>query len=149
MGELLVTVIILACVAHWVWPLPQLRRLFSVKQPATVPAPRPIARELRSDAVELPPELPELRGSEPPVDGSEPVYVTREELVRALALVVITDDGGRQLSQDIISRAAGISKERTGQLVREMRGQPDPAPAPGPVLRVRDHAGERLIPREG
>lgn len=119
----------------------------SVKQSATVPAPRPNPRELRSDAVEPPTELPELRGSEPLDIGSEPVYVTKEELARSLALVVIIDDDGRRLSQDIISRAAGMSKERAGQLVREMRGQPDPDPPLVNPLRVRDQAGERLIPR--
>lgn len=148
MGELILTAIALAlCAVYW-WPGPQLRRWRgSVKPSAQFSPPAAMPVLARSDALEPPAELSELRGSELPPIGSELVYVTKEELARSLALVVIIDDDDRRLSQDIISRAAGMSKERAGQLVREMRGLPDPEPSPGDVLRVRDQAGERLIPR--
>jgi len=99
----------------------------SVKQ-EQFPAPESNTVPTQSDAVDRPIDRPEPNGSEPPATSSEPikagewVYITKDDLIRSLALVILTDDNNRQLSQEIISRAAGVSKENTAAIIHEMRG---------------------------
>mgnify|MGYP000107712916 CR=1 FL=1 len=99
----------------------------SVKLTA-VPAPIQNTSLAQSDATDRSLDQSEPDSSERPKDQSEPltpgdyVYITREDLVRSLALVVLTDDNNRQLSQEVVSKAAGISKEVAAKWIHEMRG---------------------------
>ncbi len=60
----------------------------------------------------------------------EPTDLTPDELVQLLALITVVRDGARrQLSQEVISRAAGMSKVTAAVMIAEARGQPEPVAA--------------------
>lgn len=70
--------------------------------------------------------------------------LTPDELVEMLALIAVVRDGERrQLSQDIISRAAGISKVTAAAIIADARGTPEPIED-----RYPDHQFEKTGPRE-
>lgn len=100
------------------------------------------ARNVHSDALDRPwndavPEMPER------------TEWTREELVTFLAGIrVIGADGvAAPIAKAKISAAAGLRAEDAAELIRAARGEPEPAPDPRSVLRVRDGQGERVIAR--
>ena len=88
-----------------------------------------LAEGWRSTAVEPIVEPAQTEPEPQPVPRFE-----REPLVRHLAAIVVLEPDGseRLLSQDIISRAAGMSKERTAEIMREVRNQPAPVKKPEP-----------------
>lgn len=100
------------------------------------------ARNVHSDALDRPwndavPEMPER------------TEWTREELVTFLAGIrAIGADGvAAPIAKAKISAAAGLRAEDAAELIRAARGEPEPAPDPRSVLRVRDGQGERVIAR--
>jgi hypothetical protein len=67
-----------------------------------------------------------------------------DELLEALALAKDEDGGDRWAESRIAKFIGGRVEDRLNQ-VRDVRGTEKPLPA-GRVLRVRDQAGERVIP---
>jgi len=117
-----------------------------VERTRTVPAPKPIAINRQSDAVNRPQTDP-VQAIKP---RFEPTRFTKSELVRFLALAVIEEDDGstHPLSQDAISRAAGISKVTAAAIMAEARGgEPETAEPYNPTKHLLLDGGERWIPR--
>lgn len=97
------------------------------------------ARNVHSEALERPwndavPEIPER------------AEWTREDLVTFLAGIRVIDATGsaQPLAKAKIAAVAGLRAEDAADLIRAARGEPEPS---GPVLRVRDAGGERVIAR--
>jgi hypothetical protein len=83
----------------------------------------PTRTNRQSDAVNRPQTDPVQR-DKPRFETTE---LTSDELVQLLALITVVRDGERrQLSQDIISRAAGISKVTAAAMIADVRGTPEP-----------------------
>lgn len=120
---------------------PYLTQIMS--HPAQFPSSAELPSPPQSDAVDRPDPDPVGTGSDW-LDG-ETIRLTKRELVHLLARIVLTDDDDRLLSQDIISRAAGIGKERAAEMIRAARGQPDPAQPAKRQIPHRVNGEERLM----
>jgi len=100
--------------------------------------------EHRSDAAELGRELSGTRGRElVPALAEQLAALDDAELLEVLALIE-TEDGYRFAESRIAKFIPGRVEDRLDQ-VRAARGT-TPEPPPGRVLKVRDQAGERVIP---
>jgi hypothetical protein len=105
----------------------------AVDRPQTDHRPTPtVAVELSSEPSE-PTESTRQNDNDP-----QWIEVSREELIESLSLVLVLEADGskRKLSQDIVSKAAGMGKETTAALMRQARHEPEPAkdaPKPNPA----------------
>jgi len=101
----------------------------------------------QSYAVNRPVELPETNPELISVPGTEPewIEVTREELIESLSLVLVLEPDGtkRKLSQDIVSKAAAMSKVDTAALMRKARNEDPPQPKPDPNVPQFEQVGSR------
>lgn len=81
---------------------------------------------------------------EPP---SEPPASTRRDQAIMVLAALTEDDGTYTYSANKIAEFVGGTRTEVLAKIRAARNQPDPEPDPSTMLRVRDQAGERLIPR--
>jgi hypothetical protein len=105
----------------------------------------PNGTEQRSYAAERSTEPSGTQPSEPVPDLAEQLAeLDDDELLNILALLPGEDDDYRFAESRIAKFIPGRVEDRLAQ-VRDARGTTRPAP-PGRMLRVRDQAGERVIP---
>lgn len=85
--------------------------------------------------------------AEPPAEPLASTAGTRHDQAIAVLASLTDEDGSYTYSANKIAEFVGGTRAETLAKIRAARGQPDPAPDPSTLLRVRDQAGERLISR--